>query len=170
MLLSNVSVEFRDDGLLKLHFAACLHVLMLVEVFLVVVSVKRYGIKHIFFHTQVIFVLVVIVVFLVFVWLIHWRKHIGWLISFPHFLFRLSDSCWSTHRWWILRPVLIPWRMCLVRWILLVGLVVWPSVPLLPTGVFSCRYKWDRLYTLSLWVKDDLDLAGVKPWYYLPLG
>ena len=67
MLLSDVSVEFLDDGLLKLSFAACLHVLMLVEVFLVVVLVKRYGIKHIFFHTQVIFVLVVIVVFLVFV-------------------------------------------------------------------------------------------------------
>ena len=40
----DVSIDFLDDGLLKLSHVGCLHGFMLVEVVLVVACSKRYGI------------------------------------------------------------------------------------------------------------------------------
>ena len=108
---------------------------------------KCYGIQHVFLHPWVVFVHGFIVVVSLIVWFLLSCKHIAGLVAIPHFLYRIPDSWWYTHRWWILRPVLIPWHMFLSGQILLVGLGVVRGAPLLCTGIFFCR---EKLYELPL--------------------
>ena len=106
----------------------------------------------------------VIIVAALFVWLIRLCKHLDWLVALPNLLYHLPDSWWCTHRWWILRPFLIPWRMLLFGRILLVGIGVWSGVPLLSTGLLSFRDKCVGVYTLSLYeVRWILTLSALIP-------
>ena len=66
VLLFSVSVEFIDDGLLKLSFIGCFSGFTLVQVSRVVACSEGYGIRKVLFHPQVVFVHGVIVVVTIF--------------------------------------------------------------------------------------------------------
>ena len=49
------------------------------------------------------------------------------------------------------------------------GIGVFPGVPILSNGIYSCISKWVKLYTLSLLGKDAIDISGLGTWYELQL-
>ena len=73
------------------------------------------------------------------VWFMSSRKHLVWLVTLPHFFSHIPYYWWSPHMWWICIPFLVPWHIWLAGWIFLVGLCVFPNIPLLSTGILSCR-------------------------------
>ena len=62
----NVSVNFLDDGLLKLSCIGCIHGLMELDIVHVVACGERYRIQHVFLNPQFVLVHGVMVVFALF--------------------------------------------------------------------------------------------------------